>query len=234
MISRAAKRPLSVTRTPRLAVVQSMGSEEKRVKDKANNVSQLADKRERQLIERIAVQRDQDALEILYTMFKPRICGFLRRLTHDGTIIDETYNEVMYQVWSKAEQFRGNSKVSSWLFTIAYRTCLGMLKKQNKQYELQDQLEMTEEYVADDHVQQLVQSRIIQRALAELAPKQRLVLELNYYMGFSLPEIAEITHSGLNTVKARLRYARHKLRDVVELMESEHARSQFAPDGELS
>ncbi|MEM8497491.1 MAG: RNA polymerase sigma factor [Pseudomonadota bacterium] len=218
---------------PSMTAFEKTGSTEKQVKDSANNVIQLADKRERQLIERIAIQRDQDALEVLYTMLRSRVCGFLRRLTHDNTLIDEAYNEVMYQVWSKAAQFKGNAKVSSWVFTIAYRTCLGMLKKQNKQYELQDQLEMIEEQVTEDHVQQLVESRIIERALLELAPKQRMVLELNYYMGFSLPEIAEITHSGLNTVKARLRYARHKLRDVVELMESDQSVSRFAAQGEL-
>ncbi len=234
MVSRAVPSTLNVVHMPRPPAFRMQSSKETPVKNSAHNVIQFASGKELQLIERIATDRDQEALEALYVMFKPRICGFLQRLTRESAVIEEAYNDVMYQIWCKASQFKGQSKVSSWIFTIAYRTCLNLLKKQRKQHELQEQLELAEEPAEDDHVQQLVRSRIVERALSQLAPKQRIVIELNYYMGFSLPEIADITNSRLNTVKARLRYARHKLREVVELMEDHQTASSLERDGEHS
>ena len=58
--------------------------------------------------------------------------AFLRRLTRDDELIEEAYNDVMVLVWEKAHQYQARSKVSSWIFSIAYRACLRMVKKQNR------------------------------------------------------------------------------------------------------
>ena len=226
MIDRPRMNTMTVLnhRPPPIRQVSEMREErDEPLKTSVSKISQLADHKERMLMQRVALHRDQAALEQLYATFRPRVYGFLQRLTKDSALIDDTYNEVMYLVWSKASQFSGQSKVSSWVFTIAYRTCLNLLKRQTQQQRLQEQLEINDDHSSADLVRQLEQERMIENALRKVAPKQRMVLELNYFMGFSLPEIAEITHSGLNTVKARLRYARHRLRSVVELMELEQS-----------
>lgn len=174
------------------------------------------------LLTRIAEHRDSRALEQLYKLYHPRIYSFLRRFTHDEAMIDDTFNEVMYRVWNSAHQYKGTAKVSSWIFSIAYRTCLMLLKKHNHQYNVVAALDLEQcssAAVTESTTQE--DQQLIEKALTVLPEKQRLVLELNYYMGFTLQEIADMTDCSVNTVKTRLRYARHKLRGTVNELTSE-------------
>ena len=91
------------------------------------------DTADRDLLQRVSEHRDIAAMEELYVRFKPRLMSFLRRLSRDEGLIEEACNDVMVKVWEKAHQYQARSKVSSWVFSIAYRTCLRMVKKQSRQ-----------------------------------------------------------------------------------------------------
>ena len=182
-----------------------------------NNASSADDERDRALLARIAEQRDSAAMERLYVLYRQRLVRFLGRLTNDNELIEEAYNDVMLKVWDKAHQFKGQSKVSSWVFSIAYRTCLRMLKKRSRFMGLFD--------LAGDDLPDLPQvidqtaqdmRASLDAGLAKLSPKHRLVVELCYQEGCSLEEISQITDSPLNTVKTRLHHARNNLRQHVE------------------
>ena len=183
-------------------------------------VAQPPDSRDavdRALLARIAEARDRDALEALYVRFKPRLARFLRRLSSDEALIEEAFNDVMLKVWSKAHQFQGNSKVASWIFSIAYRTALRMVKKQQR-------MSNTIEFYGDDLPEAPAAETIsrganhaeLVRAVRRLSAKHRLVVELCYFEGYSLQEIAQIVNAPVNTVKTRLHHARRNLRTFFE------------------
>lgn len=171
---------------------------------------------ERRLIDRIAKQKDAVALERLYGLYTPRLCRFLRRLTNSPESIEEVCNDVMWAVWQQAGTFRGRSKVSTWIFSIAYRTCIKVLKKSVWRPEIggdaYDKLSETwvDETRVDDDTQDL-----IGKALTELSPKHRMVIELSYYLDLSYDEIAQIVDCPVNTVKTRMFHARRQLKDIV-------------------
>ncbi len=172
------------------------------------------DQEDRRLLARIAQQRDSAALEQLYGRYRERLSAFLRRLSRDPTLIDEVYNDVMVKIWHKAHQFQGQSRVSSWIYSIAYRDCLRMVKKQHRRDRVIHLLgdEVPEQPVQDDHGEPLIDPALLQRALGRLPPKQRIVLELCYFEGRAIEEIARIVGAPANTVKTRLHYARNKLK----------------------
>ena len=75
---------------------------------------------EAELIGRVATG-DRRAFETLYRAYHPRLARFLQRMTRSAPLIEEIVNDTLLVVWRKAATFNGSSKVSTWIFAIAYR-----------------------------------------------------------------------------------------------------------------
>lgn len=164
------------------------------------------------LIGRVADQ-DRDAFESLYRGYYPRLRRFIERITRRPQIVDELVNETMYVVWRKASSYNLRSKVSTWIFGIAFRRALKALKRIDDPVDF-DPDESPDEGSARPEsllLQQETQARIA-RALGALSPDHRAVIELTYFEGYSCAEIAEITRCPVNTVKTRMFHARRRLR----------------------
>ena len=75
------------------------------------------------LVARVA-DRELDAFEALYRIYHPRLTRFLERVTRRPGLVEELLNDTMLVVWNRAATYNGNSKVSTWIFAIAYRKAL--------------------------------------------------------------------------------------------------------------
>ena len=96
-----------------------------------NRTQDQAESEELQLLTRIA-DGDAQALAELYERYRGKLGSFLRNKLFEEKLADEVYNDVMYVVWEKAGEFRGASRVSTWIFGIAFRTCLAHGRKEQK------------------------------------------------------------------------------------------------------
>src|SRR5436190_23083870 len=76
---------------------------------------------EPRLIERIA-GRDLQAFEELYRAYHPRLTRFLMNMLRRPHLVEEALDDTMMVVWKRPDAFNGSSKVSTWIFAIAYRT----------------------------------------------------------------------------------------------------------------
>lgn len=156
---------------------------------------------------------DRLAFTQLYKAYFPRLARFLDRMTRSGGLIEEIINDTMLVVWQKAATFNHTSRVSTWIFAIAYRTAkkaIGAL----------------DEPVEDDHDARpgpstwqpeamhsaLQQQQLVASALDALPAVQRTVVNLTYYHGMSYEEIAVIMECPVGTVKTRMFNARSRLR----------------------
>jgi RNA polymerase sigma-70 factor, ECF subfamily len=176
------------------------------------------DQQDRELLRRIA-QRDRHALEHLYLAYQPRLMQFLARLCSQRETLEEAVNDTFWTVWQKAGEFRGASRVSTWLIGIAWRHALKALRRNG---------DAAVERLADSaaaepvaHETQLDDEREqwLAQGLASLPFEQRATLELAYFVGHSCQEIADIMDCPVNTVKARMFQARLKLRNLLPKLE---------------
>ena len=71
---------------------------------------------------------DGEAFEVLYRCFYRRLRRFLERMTRRPQLVEEILNDTMLVVWRKAHTYNLRSKVSTWIFAIAYRKALKALK----------------------------------------------------------------------------------------------------------
>jgi RNA polymerase sigma-70 factor (ECF subfamily) len=152
------------------------------------------------------------ALEQLYLGYRRRLARFLSRFTRHENI-EEIINDTFIVVWRNANDFRYASQVSSWIFSIAYRTALKSIRRQKK-HSAARSLDESREQSIDPVLETEVQDWVM-HGLNRLPDEQRLALELACHMGHSLMEIAEITGAPIGTVKARMFHARQKLRQYL-------------------
>jgi len=163
------------------------------------------------LLSRVAAE-ETDAFEALYRLYSPRLQRFVRGMTKQPALVEEILDDTMMVVWRKAYTFNHSSKVSTWIFAIAYRQSLKTLKRLGR---LEDETyEQTEASTPgpDDALQQQELHQHLDNALGMLSAEQRAVMELTYYFGYACREIAQIMGCPIDTVKTRMFYARRKLK----------------------
>jgi RNA polymerase sigma-70 factor (ECF subfamily) len=107
-------------------------------KDRRTDDANLA---ERALLEWIG-SGDRAAFETLYLSYFPRLTRFLQRFLRRPHNVEEVLNDAMLVVWRQAARFNGHSKISTWIFAIAYRHTL----KSTSHFD--DPVEFDEEHLA--------------------------------------------------------------------------------------
>ena len=176
-------------------------------------LQQARDEGERRLLARVA-GGDREAFRELYIAYHRRLARFLTRLTRHYEIAEEVINDTLWVVWRKAGDFRGESRVSTWIMGIAYRRALKTLR--SRSHALIDGVPIENEpLVAPDELGAAETSEWILLAMQQLPTEQRLALEFAYGYGHSCDEIALIMDCPVNTVKTRLFHARAKLRALL-------------------
>jgi RNA polymerase sigma-70 factor (ECF subfamily) len=173
------------------------------------NVRQYSKQQDEDLLGAVA-RGDAQALDVLYLGYHRRLARFLSRIAPRYENVEEIINDTFMVVWQHAKEFRGASRVSTWIIGIAYRIALKSLRGNDGLLRAKSNNDLPEDSVDPTAAAEL--RDWIAHGLNHLPLEQRLTMELAYHMGHSIEEIAEITGCPSGTVKARMFHAREKLR----------------------
>jgi len=170
---------------------------------------------ERELLTRVGNQ-DIAAFEELYRMYQSRLTRFLATVLQRSQLIEEVLDDTMMTVWRSAANFRGASKPSTWIFAIAYRKALKARARWPEPHE-DDEFDtrVDPDPRADERLQHHKLGDALRRAMEQLSPEHRAVVDLTYFHGLHYREIAEIVGCPVDTVKTRMFHARRKLRTAM-------------------
>jgi len=164
------------------------------------------------LIARIR-ERDVHAFEELYRDYHPRLVRFLSNVVRRPQIVEEVLNDTMMVVWSRAGSYHGRSRLSTWIFAIAYRTAMKALRRQDEPVE---DPRAGERASVEPEPDALLGRRRVQTVLAEaigrLSAEHRAVVHLTYFHEMGYREIAAIMDCPIDTVKTRMFHARRHLK----------------------
>jgi RNA polymerase sigma-70 factor (ECF subfamily) len=172
------------------------------------------DRLDRELL-RLVATGDTRSLEHLYLEYHRRLLQFLSRLSSNREALEEAVNDTFWIVWQKAGEFRGGSRVSTWIMGIAWRCAMKALRRSNDSSAEAFANSMPSEPAVAESLVAEERGEWLERGLATLPMEQRATLELAYYVGHSCEEIAIIMACPVNTVKARMFQARIKLRNLL-------------------
>jgi RNA polymerase sigma-70 factor (ECF subfamily) len=158
--------------------------------------------------------RDLRAFEQLYRRYQPRLTRFVGTLLRSPGLVEEVVNDTLMVLWQKASDFTGASRLSTWLFAIAYRKAVRARAREPLAV-AEDAAVLAE--VADDGSADAGLSRdrtrqALQRAMGVLSAEHRAVVDLTYFHEIGYREIAEILGCPVDTVKTRMFHARRQLR----------------------
>ncbi len=163
---------------------------------------------------------DPDACNELFTRYNRRIFNTAYRILGEEASAEDALQETLLNVYRGISNFRGDSKVSTWISRITINVCLGMLRKgKNKQYvELED--ESARELPAEPtpftdplaHTSLEELRSFVQETFERMSEKQGIVVRLHDMEGHTIQEIAEIIDCPIGTVKSRLFYGRQEFK----------------------
>jgi RNA polymerase sigma-70 factor (ECF subfamily) len=165
------------------------------------------------------------ALERLLVRYQPHLYRFGLRMCGNADDAGDVAQESLMSMARSLRDFRGDSSVSSWLYTIARRFCLKKRRRSKFSPAWQESLDApgTEavQRLADPSPspEQTASNRELAAALTQaidaLDPPQREVLILRDVEGFSAPEVARIVGLSVDAVKSRLHRARVAVRQAL-------------------
>ncbi len=191
-----------------------------------------------------ARQGDTTALEILLVRYQPHLYRFGLRMCGNVEDAGDVAQESLISMARSVRDFRGDSSVSSWLYTIARRFCMKKRRRSKFAPAHEESLDMpgvsadrdlvdprpTPEQAATN--QELAIA--LTRAIDGLEPSQREVLVLRDVEGLSAPEVARILGMSVDAVKSRLHRARVAVREelapVLGRPTIAHTRRALCPD----
>ena len=166
---------------------------------------------------------DAGAFESLFERYRTPLFNFLLRRVGDRGRAEELYQDTWTKVIERSDEFRGDAKFSTWLYTIARNGCIDHQRKMK--HRRHASLDETERGTANPKVErvanpgpapdQIAGGAILRdrigEAVGELPEDQREVFLLRQLQGLGFREIAEIVGVPVNTVKSRMRYALERL-----------------------
>jgi RNA polymerase sigma-70 factor (ECF subfamily) len=167
------------------------------------------------LIGRIA-RGELAAFEAFYRGYHARLGRFLGLVTSQQALVEEVLNDTMLVVWKRAATFNGQSKVSTWVFAIAYRTALKALRGHDEPVPEPEVERAAEDDGGPERRRAESETRAaLARALDSLSHEQRSVLVLTYFHDLPYAEIALIVDCPVDTVKTRAFHGRRRLRALL-------------------
>lgn len=189
------------------------------------------DANERRFIERLQ-ERDERAFLELLQLYQGRVYKLVFRMIGRRDEAEDMAQEVFVQVFKAVNTFRGDSKLSTWIYRIAVNLCKNRIKYLGRRKaDAQDDYDAAFERISDngapgitagnvarpDHLVEGYQlERIVQLCIADMDADFREILVLRDVEDLSYEELSEITGLPDGTVKSRLHRARAMLRVAVE------------------
>jgi RNA polymerase sigma-70 factor (ECF subfamily) len=165
---------------------------------------------------------DQTLFAQLVERYQNYVFTLVLRFTDNREDAEEISQDIFVKAYRSLADFRGESKFSTWLYTIVRTSCITFLRKKKLDITSIDdertflQLESRESAFRANTIEQRSRHAMVNEAIRMLSPDDAQLLSLFYKGEQSLEEIGKIVGLDPNTVKVKLHRARHRLKDKME------------------
>lgn len=163
-----------------------------------------------------AQSKDVEAFQQLFKRHERRVFGLVYRLCHDGSQAEDLTQEVFVQVWQKLGSFRGESKFTTWLHSVATRTAITELRKNQRWYRRLFFADDAMKSGAEPVHEQPADLGELDRLVAKLPEQTRWVFVLHGLEGLRHEEVAQQLGIAVGTSKAQFHRARKMLEEWIE------------------
>lgn len=179
----------------------------------------MQEDKEKDLVEKLldpATQRS--AFERLVSEYAQQLYWQIRKMVISHHDADDVLQNVFIKAWTNIDSFRGDSKLSTWLYRIAVNESITFLNKERAKRNLSiddadtfllSQLESDSFFEGDEAEVKL------HKAILTLPEKQRLVFNMRYFDELKFSEISEILETSEGALKASFHHAKNKIEEIL-------------------
>lgn len=169
---------------------------------------------------RAALEGDKQAFGEIVTRYRKMVARTVKGMLGDTVFSEDIGQEVFIKLYHSLPEFRGEAKLSTYIQRIAVNLTLNEIKRRKRFFSMFSQKgnsEMYEFEIADQDTQERSEAKeLVNKALAALDPKFRIVITMRMLQGYSTKETAEILELPLGTVLSRLSRAQEQLKDILK------------------
>jgi RNA polymerase sigma factor (sigma-70 family) len=167
------------------------------------------------------LQGETNAFAVLVDSYKDMIFTLALKMVKNREEAEEVAQDTFIKIYNSLSKFKGDSKFSTWIYKIAYNTCLDRLKK-NKKQDLNISIDEFSAHLiktidnALSALEDNERKQTIQNCLNLLPREENFLLTLFYFEDQSLEEIGKIMNINANNIKVKLFRSRQKLAVILK------------------
>lgn len=156
-------------------------------------------------------QNPETFFKEIYNTYSPKVHRLCLGYTGNAMEADDLLQEVFIKAWQNLDKFRGDSKISTWIYRIAVNTCLYHLRSQkNKKSVDIDKAVIGKEEESDDKEQQI---QLLYKCISELSESDRLIITL-LLEEVPYAEIATITEISEGNLRVKIHRIKQQLSTI--------------------
>jgi RNA polymerase sigma-70 factor, ECF subfamily len=171
---------------------------------------------------------DKTAYNELIKLYSGRVLNTCYRFLLDKEDAEDISQEVFIEIFQSLKTFRGDAKLSTWIYRIAVTKSLDEIKKRNRKKRIMAfgkilHLDEVSDWIAggsmpDKSIHEEEKMKEVMQALNTLPDNQRVAFTLSKIDGYSNTEIAEIMKTTITAVESLVSRAKKKLTNELELI----------------
>ena len=163
--------------------------------------------------------RQREAFARIVKEYSEQLYWQIRRLVLTHEDANDILQNTFIKAWTNIEYFRGDAKMSTWLYRIALNECLTFLNKQRASQQLsidEAETETMNQLESDTYFDGDETQKIFLQAVKQLPDKQQMIFNLKYFKEMKYEEISEILGTSIGALKASYHHAVKNIESFLE------------------
>lgn len=165
----------------------------------------------------------EQSFQYLMRKYGEKLYWQIRKLVADHDDANDLLQNCFIKAWKNIDNFRGDAKLSTWLYKIAVNESINFLNKEKQRLSISTDEEMASALVnrleADPYFDGNDIQLALQKAIASLPEKQRLVFNMRYFDEMKYEEMSEVLGTSVGALKASYHHAVKKIEDALSGLE---------------
>jgi RNA polymerase sigma-70 factor, ECF subfamily len=165
----------------------------------------------------------EQAFRQLVSKYKERLYWHVRKIVLDHDDADDILQNTFIKIWNGIEAFRGESALFTWIYRIATNESITFLNQKKRR--LTTNLSEENEYLvnnieSDPYFDGDRWQMLLQKAVASLPEKQRIVFNMKYFDDMKYDDMSEILETSVGALKASYFHASRKVEEFIKIHET--------------
>lgn len=159
------------------------------------------------------------AFQLLVDTYKEKLYWHIRRIVLDHDDTDDVLQNTFIKIFRNIDGFKGESKLYSWMYRIATNEALTFIKEKTKKLGFSDsevQEKMINKLESDVYFEGDFIQLQLQKAIATLPEKQKLVFNMRYFEALKYEEMSEILETSVGALKTSYHLAMKKIESFLK------------------